>query len=812
MGLESIQESAESKSTKVEKKANIDKYRNDPEVAGAEEEMLKKYKQDKGIISEIKSKAESSDEFGVPKSEKVLGKEEKAPSENKPELNKSETMPEEIKNFLAEINLKKAEYEKLEEAIKDFLKRNWGVENVPGDLSKWPRSEELKPLLDARDAAKAELEKKAPLYFKEAKLEKEEVADANYLRLKDASDKSQNKLDEFLDKDWRIEETEKHQEKLKPLIEARDEAKKKMEEYLPEKAKSFEDSMVAFKDNEIFKKLLPGEQKIQLEKFATAYKIDEAVKLYDAETALLMQRRADSMPVIVNKLKEWGDAYRKLDWKKKVGASLLLLAGIGGSAAIGGGVGAGMAVIFGAGTLAQKVLSGFSTTMALEGLMARGHKKIINKDVEETARKKIESLIAERSGDLSADSLVDFMKTQDSILDKQTTEKIRETDSKFELRRWVLAGTLGTLISSGFAADAIRNVYGGSFGLHSEVVAKPSAESTSLASGEGVAETVPGVTDNATATGAGVTETLQAHDVSSGAQPDLLFTEVVKPGDNVYKLVNKLAHDAAQKAGLGGEDYIKGLAKQILDNPESQMEINGQMVPLKDIWLIHPGDQISIRGVLDEKGVLSWIGSATDNPLDKLPMATEAGWENIKIAAEHVQIEKHLGSLPDKGEYLKDMFREFVANPDANHISNDAFKHIVKDFDSASFDQQKAILGYINERTGDFSGERVAEFSRLTKEMLNNNSFLNHLREAIEKRTGEKIGFALNRAKDVKIGDLDAFIAKLSRRNLLGSFIGTDPNLTGYEALLKIVKSKGADVRFGKMTVGSYFLGLAKNL
>lgn len=229
-------------------------------------------------------------------------------------------------------------------------------------------------------ASKAEREI-AEFRLREFTYKPEDSRDPHYAELRTAFDKAQGELYYFQTADWKKEDIEDHQEKLMKLIKGRDEAWVKLRSYLPEKRKAFEDDLSNFRTNQAFRKLSPKEQEIELEKFLKAYKVQETQAMYDKEFGWLKVAR------------------------KEIGGRMEDLRSM--------------------------------TVNPLVELIRDIWSSLTTSEIEKAARIKMNELIQEKKKEgLRGDALVEFMKTQDMILDEKVNKEIRSSMTKSMLKKW----------------------------------------------------------------------------------------------------------------------------------------------------------------------------------------------------------------------------------------------------------------------------------------------------------------------------------------------------------------------------------------
>lgn len=328
--------------------------------------------------------------------------------------------PEEAKKLLKEKELKIADYEKSEEAVREFVKKNWGVEDLPGDFSKWPRSEELKPLFEARDAAKAELAKKDPLYFKE---KAENLLRENFVKAQ---------LDFEKVKQAGGYDPEDFKTKKAPFEGKYNEAKKLYYESLNNKEG------------------IAGEQK-------NSFLLEEIDKLQDIKNNLWSKEETKKAYFPFNTIKNIGNWYKEQPVKQKyIVAAALIGGGIftamtGGSALLLGAMGST--------ALVSRILSGAGTAVALETAIAQGEGKKFGMHwghkglMKEKTAQEIEKI---KKGDVVG-SLADFLEKNEEAL-ATASEKLYKESKNLETQRALISGAMGAVIATGAFTEAIKNV------------------------------------------------------------------------------------------------------------------------------------------------------------------------------------------------------------------------------------------------------------------------------------------------------------------------------------------------------------------
>ncbi len=430
-------------------------------------------------------------------------------------------------------------------------------ETIPPPFSETPKPPT--PEMLAGLAMQAKLEKGRPEDEKEAGPEKQEKSGIETAREVYLSAKSEyeNKR-KFVDglENLTEEERERHFEidpVAKKVLEkfnlAREDYFRARGEDLGRKLEELE---TEFKDKGI------GEEEYskEMKKASSAYMISEFKKLYDMKTEMLSVQRQAETPWLMKKLYEVSDEYRKMPLKKKLIISGALIAGGAAAGAIGGGAGAALAAVIGGGHLGQRLLSSAGAFIGLEGLI----KKYQEKELAVTERAKfgeVSEKVVEAATIGKKDELIRYLKSRDRDLESMgwAAEKdVRESERKLANRRYLISGTMGILTASGLTAEAIASV-GSGLGL-GEMLEGLSAKIHHGFSGS-AAEAVEAATKEAN------------HTVTIG-----------KGGS-----VAQAAREMVKEGKLSAEQF-----RQAWEN--SYAEVKGIKVPIKDISLVHSGDQV----------------------------------------------------------------------------------------------------------------------------------------------------------------------------------------------------------------------------
>jgi len=180
--------------------------------------------------------------------------------------------------------------------------------------------------------------------------------------------------------------------------------------------------------------------KEETKRITKATVVKEALNLYD--TKMRLQTESKGKKLLEKGLKcglravEW---YRRLPIKYKIAFAGILLGGGFVAGALEGAAGVALATGLVVGRLAQRVFGGAALAVGAEAAMHRAQEK------------KAEEQVLKEFGNRLAESL----KHNNEELDNRLLELAQKKQSE-KIRRYVLAGVLGGLITSGLVAKAIR--------------------------------------------------------------------------------------------------------------------------------------------------------------------------------------------------------------------------------------------------------------------------------------------------------------------------------------------------------------------
>lgn len=207
--------------------------------------------------------------------------------------------------------------------------------------------------------------------------------------------------------------------------------------------------------------------------FETLY-IQEAQNLRSRQVEVKAEQKKEKW--VLNSLYKVVDSYRKMPFKYKIGISVALMAG---TATFGTGT-AALATLFASATVAQRILGGAATAIGLEAAMQRAQEKHRK---GETLAQKLYKKLGGKVEDVSQEGILnkmreEFEKDIERKAEKETKaakileameqkgkeldvrlDKVSKRERKEEIRRYILAGTMGVLVGSGMVAKAFRGVY-----------------------------------------------------------------------------------------------------------------------------------------------------------------------------------------------------------------------------------------------------------------------------------------------------------------------------------------------------------------
>lgn len=326
-------------------------------------------------------------------------------------------------------------------------------------------------------------------------------------------------------------------------------------------------------ESEFKEKGMTGEElSKEMKKASSAYFISEFKNLYDAQTEMLAAQKQETAATwIGKKIYEMGDAYRKMPLKKKLAYSAALIGAGVVAGSVGGTVGTALAAIAGGGHISQRILGATGAFVGLEGLIKKSQEGEFNlkesAKFSEVSEKVFEGTVAGKK-----DELLAYLKSRDKDLESMgwaADKDVRDIEKSLANRRYLVAGSMGALIGSGATAEALSSVFNG-LGLN-EVMEKLSAK----------------------------LHYSEVEPISGAESPAKIIEEVSKESRAIATIekggsVSQAARSFMESTGMSNEEF-----KQVWEN--SFVDVNGIKVPIKDISLVHEGDQVVL--VRDAAGV-----------------------------------------------------------------------------------------------------------------------------------------------------------------------------------------------------------------
>lgn len=669
----------------------------------------------------------------------------------------SETKPEEARKLLKEKELKISDYEKSEAAVKEFLKKNWGVESVPSDLSKWSRSEELKPLLENRDAAKSGLEKIDPLYFKE---KENDVLRENFVKAQ---------LDFEKVKQAGGYDPEDFKTKKAPFEGKYNEAKKLYYESL--------------KNNEG----LTGEEKAK-------FVAEEFNKLQDIKIDLHSEEEVKKAYFPFNTIKNIGNWYKEQPAKQKyiVAAALIGTGALAGFMGLGGAV----ALPLGLAITVSRALSGAGAAVGAESMIKKGFTTfgMRLKGHEDVLREKGSEEIEKITKGAVVGSLADFLKEKEGEL-SAASERLYKESKKLETQRALISGAMGAVIATGAFTEAIKNV------MHwtgTDKLIKNTFDWWKEHLSFGGHEKLAGVAGAGTGTEKVIDHARAGTEVSPSNPEAHHYVGEVKSGGNM----TRAAFEAGHQAGVSHERIEEAMRHSYVK------DIHGNLISLDKTDLVQPGAELEFipKGTIIDghptdidkiiatgpKG--SGFGSAADLStakntdagfakfIDKrFPLAPEIKPDNLvdRVANIEMQFNKDNAFLLDK---IPSGLKESIINSDK---VVDYLGHIKPGFDKLNFEQQNDVLkfvtGKINIENANNVGEAAVLSEKLYEHLSQDHSYLKNAIKFINVKEGVALDAVfLDSIKDKSVDDLYKTIKTMSSVPGLGA---TEPTFINSSAL-----------------------------
>lgn len=550
----------------------------------------------------------------------------------------------------------------------------------------------------------------------EAKKEEKEAPDLkspldltrdSYVRAKLAFDSKKEELANL--KNLTEEERKRHFEidpKAKAVLVAFQDAE---EAYLKEREKDLGVKLRLIGKELENKKLNKEERSAELEKAASTHLLSEFKKVYDAKTESLSKKTAPGAFELVKKVGDW---YRSRPLKEKLLVAGGLVASGAVAGAVGGGVGLALGTVVGLGGMTQRMLAGSSIFVGLEGFLQKRHKEILDKkSAEEYQKLSVE--VFEGSDARTLQGLMKFLKLHDKDLENRFAvvyEGLGKAEKAMENRRLLVSFAAGALVSSGLLAEAL--------GLKAEAA-------------EQATKPEPIVPE-----GASPEEALKAAD--SLTQEKIVST--IEKGGSVSK---------AALAMVGEGDGKISLEEFKLAWNNSFVEISGVKVPIRDVSLVHEGDQvIYVPGQGGGPGRFEVI----DYVKDKLSLGTSDDLYNL-----------YQESHKEPPEWLERAVAKNVSEAFAdNKLEAYEARNVEAYFNRGSLKDKEEVLARLFEKMGDVGpDEGGREFSDLFVKLSSSEAHAasHRVYELHLKMIGIKLD-QYEAIKDLKIGE---FLEKRGR-------------------------------------------------
>ncbi|GEM_PF-3410307 len=539
-----------------------------------------------------------------------------------------------------------------------------------GETSEEP---ELVPAWE--EGAEPEIQEKAPEEFLDQAREK-------YLRAKLQIDKRKEGLEST---SLTEEEKARHFEidpKAKQMLADLEAAQK---EYFTERQIYLQQRLNAAEKEMDEKGLKDEERKAELEKGGTQFLVSEFTKVYNLKS----QFEAEAKTKEVSAGNKFLGFFRKLaeDYKSAPLKTKLVLAGalVGGTvvaAGTGGGVGLALGALITGEYALQKVLASGALSVGLESWLKKSQEKALNVEAIEQYQRAVSESLEKREVKTATD-MVNYLKLSDAALESKMAGvmgDLKEWENKMRFRRYLMAGTLGTLVGSGVAMHAVENVMKLFGGSPEGVVVSPE---------EIAKEKSPIIPE-----GSSSEEAIKASET-------LEYLHTIEKGGSVSGAAQALAAEAK----MSPEEF-----RAAWEN--STVEVDGVKVPIKDIALVHEGDQV--RFIVGEGGGPGHF--EVIDVKDKLSIGT-----NQDLYAMYEQA----GKQPPKwletavAEDAAEAFRDNQL--DANEIRNLRFH-----FEHGNLGEKEDILKGLFDKMGEVVPEEGGkDFSDLFAEFSNAESYAN---------------------------------------------------------------------------------------
>jgi hypothetical protein len=564
-------------------------------------------------------------------------------------------------------------------------------------------------LSEAEKEAREKQPETVPEKAKEQEKSPLDKAREHYVGTKLAFDKKLESLKEF--ENLSDEERERHFEIDPDAKKLSAELNAAKQEYFASRQEQAREKLLElekeFKEKGLSEEMFAAEMK----KASSAYVFEEFKKLYDTKTELTALQKQKEKPWVLKKIHEMSDEYRKMPLKKKLALSGVLLAGGVVAGAIGGGAGAALAAVVGGGRLSQRLLSSGAAFIGLEGVLKKTQEKELEahkvKEFGQAAKETMEGISTGK-----AEELVKFLKDRDLDLERKgwaSDEEVREVEKKLENRRYLLAGTMGVLMASGLTAEALANV------------------ATTLGVGEVLVSMDRPRVD--------VSELkVSKQDLLEAASKKAEHVVTIEKGGSV----SQAARSLADRGQLSPEEF-----KRVWLN--SYAEVKGVKIPLKDISLVHEGDQVVY---MPGEGGSTGHFEVVDYAKDKFSLGTNQDLQEM-YEKSNKEVPEWLQKATAKN--IQEAFKDNQLDANDRRIINFHFEH-------GSLKQQYEIEQMLHEKMALPREAGGKEFSDLFVELSSSEHHAQSLR--IFEMHLKGIGFGSADAKEfsalknVKVGDL----------------------------------------------------------
>ncbi len=304
--------------------------------------------------------------------------------------------------------------------------------------------------------------------------------------------------------------------------------------------------------------------------------LGEAIALYDTKTQYRVENRANPLHFRegLNKLATFGNWYRTLPFKTKIGISAALMTG-GIVAGAFGGVGLVGTIL--AGTVStgygiSRFLGGLSTTLGTESMIKASQERAAETEVFKKFEALKETL---NNSDLNAKLL--------ELAERKRSEKIR---------RYVMAGTMGTLVGSGATAMALKELWNADF----MEVAK-----TSWKNWLGFGTAVPNSTINHLSKGIAPERVRESLRVGGAAETIIPqnYIETAKPGDSLWKMVERQIDLHMSK------DFDPARKTHLVDAIKDRIAANPHQFGFDDIDTLKAGQKVDFSKIFSDSAFLA---------------------------------------------------------------------------------------------------------------------------------------------------------------------------------------------------------------